>query len=136
MNRSAAKTVVDFSIMIWCSQLIGQLRFIWLVLLIKRINAVYLPRQKKEELDICRKDKRDRYKFLCLMNMGMPASIIRMPFLCLSFYFLKKKKSFNLTRRPAKVSFKGTSLFHFISQQRTNQLKIKESVLSNQFYQL
>ena len=73
------------------------------------------------------------------MNMGMPASIIRMPFLSLSFYFLKKKKkkkSFNLTTRPAKVSFKGTSLFHFKSQQRTNQLKIKESVLPNQFYQL
>ena len=52
----------------------------------------------------------------------------------LSFYFVKK--SFNLTRRPAKVSFKGTCLCHFKSQQRTNQLKIKESVLSNQFYQL
>ena len=29
------------------------------------------------------------------MNMAMPASIIRMPFLSLSFYFLKKKFQFN-----------------------------------------
>ena len=38
------------------------------------------------------------------MNMAMPASIIRMPFLSLSFYFLKKIK-INLTRRQAIVSF-------------------------------
>ena len=51
-------------------------------------------------------------------------------------FFLFLKKSFNLTRRLAKVSFKGTSLCQFKSQQRRNQLKIKESVLPNQFYQL
>ena len=38
------------------------------------------------------------------MKLRMPASIIRMPFLSLSYYFFNK--SFNLTRRPAKVSFK------------------------------
>ena len=48
-------------------------------------------------------------------------------------FFLFLKKNFDLTRRPAKVSFKGTSLCHFKSKQRTNQLKIKELVLSNQF---
>ena len=51
-------------------------------------------------------------------------------------FFLFLKKSFNLTKRLAKVSFKGTSLCQFKSQQRRNQLKIKESVLPNQFYQL
>ena len=53
-----------------------------------------------------------------------------------SFFLFLNKKSFNLTRRPAKFLFRGTSLCHFRSQQLTNQLKIKESVLSNQFYQL
>ena len=48
-------------------------------------------------------------------------------------FFLFLTKNFNLTRRPAKVSFKGTSLCHFKSQQLT--IKILESVLSKQFYQ-
>ena len=41
---------------------------------------------------MCRKDNTDRRKCRCLilMNMEMPASIIRMPFLSLFFYFLKK----------------------------------------------
>ena len=50
----------------------------------------------------------------------------------LSFYFLKKKFQFN--EKACKSFFKGTSLCHFKSQQRT--VKIKESVLSNQFCQL
>ena len=63
------------------------------------------------------------------------ASIDNQNAVSFSFFFLFLKKSFNLTRRSAKISFKGTSLCHFKSQQRTNQLKTKESVLSNQFYQ-
>ena len=73
---------------------------------------------------------------MSLFNEYGNASIDNQNAVSFSFFLFLKKKSFNLTRRPAKVSFKGTSLFHFKSQQRTNQLKIKESVLSNQFYQL
>ena len=50
------------------------------------------------------------------------------------FLFLKKKFQFN--EKASKSFIQGTPLCHFKSQQRTNQLKIKESVLSNQFYQL
>ena len=49
----------------------------------------------------------------------------------LSFYFLKK---FQFNEKACKSFFKSTSLCHFKSQQRT--IKIKESALSNQFYQL
>ena len=77
---------------------------------------------------------------MSLFNEYGNASIDNQNAVSFSFFLFlkkkKKKKSFNLTTRPAKVSFKGTSLFHFKSQQRTNQLKIKESVLPNQFYQL
>ena len=65
------------------------------------------------------------------MNLGMSASTIRMPFLSKNFNFFKKK--FQLNEKASKSFFKGTSLCHFKSQQRT--IKIKESVLSNQFYQ-
>ena len=37
---------------------------------------------------------------LFLMNLGMPASIIRMPFLSLSFYFLKK---FQFNEKASKI---------------------------------
>ena len=50
MNWSATKTTVDFSFlyyMIWCSQFIGSSDWVF-----KIFNAVYLPRQNKEELDI------------------------------------------------------------------------------------
>ena len=66
------------------------------------------------------------------MNLGMSASTIRIPFLSKKFNFLKKK--FQLSGKTRKSVFKGTSLCHFKSQQRT--IKIKESALSNQFYQL
>ena len=72
---------------------------------------------------------------MSLFNESGNASIDNQNAVSFSF-FLFLKKSFNLTRRPAKVLFKGTSLCHFKSQQGTNQLKIKESVLSNQFYQV
>ena len=49
-----------------------------------------LAKQGRIKYNICGKDKTDRFKCRCLMNLGMPASIIRMPFLSLSFYFLKK----------------------------------------------
>ena len=61
------------------------------------------------------------------MNMGMPTSIIRMPFLFLSF-FLFLKKSLNWTRRPAKVSLKGTSFCHFKSQITTTNKPIKDKL--------
>ena len=65
------------------------------------------------------------------MNLGMSASTIRMPFLSKNFHFLK----ILLTKRESQQNvFNGTSLCHFKSKQRT--IKIKESVLSNQFYRL
>ena len=65
------------------------------------------------------------------MNLVMSTSTIRMRSLSKNFNFLKKVS----TKREGqqKFFFKGTSLCHFKSQQQT--IKIKESVLSNQFYQ-
>ena len=65
------------------------------------------------------------------MNLGMYASTIRMPFLSKNFNFLEKV----LTKREGQQKFfQRYFSLPFKSQQRT--IKIKESVLSNQFYQL
>ena len=69
---------------------------------------------------------------MSLFNESENASIDNQNAVSFSF-FLFLKKSFNSKRRPAKVCLKGTSLCHFKLQQRTNQLKIKELVLSYQF---
>ena len=60
-----------------------------------------LDKQGRIRYDICRKDKTDRYK-MSLFNEYGNASIDNQNAVSFSF-FLFLKKSFNLTRRPAKV---------------------------------
>ena len=53
MNRSAAKTVVDFPFFYYDLMFtVYRLASVHPISSYKRINAVYLPRQNKEELDI------------------------------------------------------------------------------------
>ena len=105
MNRSVAKTIVDFSffysdVMFTVYRLasvhpISSLR--------ELINAVYLPRQNKEELDIIYVAKIRQSDINVAVNEYGNASIDNQnaPTFSLSFYFLKK--SFNFTRRPASI---------------------------------
>ena len=101
-----------------------------------RINLPTLlasPKQGRIRYNICQKDKTDQCKCSRLMNVGMPASIIRMSFLSLSFYFLKK---FQSNERASKILIQRYFSLPFQVTTTNKPLKIKESVLSNQFYQL
>ena len=69
------------------------------------------------------------------MNLGMSTSTIRMLFLSKNFNFLKKK--FQSTIEKASKSFIQRNFpLPFQITTTNSKLKIKESVLSNQFYQL
>ena len=87
MNRSAAKTVVDFSF--FYSDLmftVYRIASVHPISSLKELSSLFaLPKQGRIRYNICHKDKTDRCKCRCLMNMAMPASIIRMPFLLFLF---------------------------------------------------
>ena len=70
--------------------LIFELQIVFYFQLFLSANVRHTTKQGRIRYNICRKDKTDRYKCRCLMNVGMPASIIRMPFLSKNFNFLEK----------------------------------------------